>query len=76
MIQHGGVNLFAQLYNDDADQGFVMISDKTGQAVDFCLSDTQRDADGDVKFWQYTPSTRAVHYNARLAGIKVIVLND
>ena len=76
MIQHGGINLFAQLYNDAADQGFVMISAQTQQAVDFYLSDTQRDDEGDVKFWEFTPSTRAVRCNDRLAGVKVIVLND
>lgn len=76
MLQHGGKNPLGQLYDDACDQGFVMVSAKTNKLVDFYLSDTQRDAEGDVQYWEFKPSIRAVFYNKDLEGVTVIVLND
>ena len=75
-VSHGGLNPLGQLYNDAADQGFVMVSDKTGKPVQFFLHDTQRDADHDVKFWEFHPIMSAVFYNPQLQGVKVIIFND
>jgi len=75
-IQHGGSNPLGPLYHDAADAGFVMISAKTGDAVQFYLSDEQRDADRDVKFWEFKPTEYSIRKNPALAGVTVIILND
>lgn len=75
-LSHGGVDPLGQLYNDACDQGFVMISDKTGSEVEFYLHDTQRDTEGDVIAWDFRPSANAIHYNFNLQNVKAIILND
>jgi len=74
-VSHGGYNILSQLYNDAADQGFVMISHKTHAAVEFYLDHTEREADGDVRFWLFKPTANAVRKNPQLAGTKVMIVN-
>ena len=75
-LSHGGVDPLGQLYNDACDQGFVMISDKTGSEVEFYLHNIQRDAEGDIIAWDFRPSTNAIRHNSNLQNVKVIILND
>lgn len=75
-ICHGGLDPLGQLYNDEADQGFVMISMKTRKEVQFLLHNIQRDVNRDVKFWEFHPIASAVYYNPKLQGVTVIIFND
>lgn len=75
-LQHHGLNPFWRLYNDAIDQGFAMVSTRTGKIVEFALFNTCRDADNDVKCWEFKPTLRAAFHNPKLQGIRVIILND
>ena len=76
MLQHGGINVLGQLYNDAYDTGFVMVSEKTGKEVEFTLCEVLRDSDHDVRFWSFKPTQRARHFNPALQNVTAIVLND
>ena len=76
MLEHGGVRVLDRLYADAADTGFVMVSVKTGKEVEFVLKETARDADHDVRYWEFQPTHQAQFYNPELRGVRVIVLND
>lgn len=67
-----GINLFSQVYNDACDEGFVLVSQKTGKEVPFTLARIQHDADRDIAFWKFTAATR----DPKLAGVSVIIFND
>jgi hypothetical protein len=71
-----GTDPLGQLYADACDQGFVMISEKTGKKVEFTLADIRRDADSDIMYWEFVPTSTAIFYNRNLQDVKVILLND
>ena len=75
MLSHCRLNVLDQLYHDACDEGFVMVSAKTGDEVDFYLDFTSREADGDIRFYIFKPSARAIEYNKKLAFVKVTVYN-
>jgi hypothetical protein len=75
-LSHGGVDPLGQLYNDSCDQGFVMISSKTGSEVEFYLHETQRDGEGEIGAWEFRATANAIHHNFNLQNVKVIILND
>ena len=62
--------------NDAADIGFVLVSQKTKVSIPFYLDNIQRDAEHDIKFWEFLPCSEAVRRNPGLEGVKVIVFND
>ncbi|WP_407303456.1 hypothetical protein [Acinetobacter sp.] len=74
-ISHSGADPLGQLYDDAADQGFVMISHKTHEAVEFYLDHTEREADGDIRYWLFKPTAAAVRKNPKLADAKVMIVN-
>lgn len=71
-----GSNPLGALYNDACDAGFVLVSQKTNLAIPFYLRETQRDADHDVKFWEFHPCNEAVRQNPSFEDVTVIILND
>ena len=76
MLDHGGIRVLGQLYADAADTGFVMVSARTGKEVEFVLKEEVRDADRDIRYWEFQPTHQAQFYNPELRGVRVIVLND
>lgn len=48
-------NFLSQLYDDACDEGFVLVSAKTGKGIEVYLSDIERDADGDTVAWKFRP---------------------
>lgn len=74
-LQHQGLDHTGRLYADAADQGFVMVSDKTGAAVEFTLHDVQRRG-GEVVYWEFKPTYADAFYNPKLLGVRAIVHND
>lgn len=73
-ISDGGFGFDNSAY--ECDQRFVMISAKTGDEVEFFLSETQRDAEGEIIGWGFRPTSHAIFYNSNLQNVKVIILND
>lgn len=65
-------NIFGQLYDDAADQGFVMVSQRTGKEMPFCLEETSRNGDGDVEYWKF----RAVKEDDFGRFMTALVFND
>jgi hypothetical protein len=76
MLSHGGVDPMGQLYINSAERGFVMVSSKTGAEVEFEMVAEQRDADGDIRFWEFRPTWADVFHNPKLRDVRVTVLND
>lgn len=70
--------LFARLYADACDVGFVLVSARTGEEAPFYLDEsaTERDGDGDVQSWTFRPIDAAVRRNPGLRGVVVRVFND
>lgn len=69
-----GVSFLKQLWNDSADTGFGIKSEKTGEVALFTLQQEHRDREGDLTHWTFTV------YNpkrdSKLSGLKVVVFND
>lgn len=59
-----------QVYNDACDEGFTLISHRTGNEVIVAMHEIKRDHDGDVQAWIY----KSVW--PRDANITLMVFND
>lgn len=70
-----GFDLFQQIF-DTCDQGFAMVSTKTGEGCTFVLSEVKRDMDGDVQYWEFVPLRKEELSTPRMRAIKVLVYND
>lgn len=75
-LQRDGVNPIGQLFNDSADLGFVLVSMKTNLGLPFYLSDTQRDANGSIRYWEFKPAAYSVERDPSVDGVSVIILNN
>lgn len=67
--------LDGQVYNDAADAGFNLVSERTGRTIRFYFSHDERDADGDVTVSIYKPDQRDAARFALDLGTTVHVLN-
>lgn len=65
-----GCNLFGQLYDDACDEGFVMVSKRTGEELPFYLDETKEGCDS--KAWTFKPVTS----DPRLSKLTVEIFND
>lgn len=74
-LQHAGLDPTGRLYADAADQGFVMVSAKTGETIEFTLNEVQRH-DGEVAYWEFKPTWADVFYNPKLRNVRAVVFND
>jgi len=72
--QLNGFNFQSQLYQDAADLGFIMHNTKTGNAVPFVLSRTDRQ-EGEIEGWVFTVDSYAVKAERYLEGIEVLIVN-
>lgn len=50
-IGRPGQPLFGQIYDDAADEGLRLISHKTGQEIRMAVCRTEKDREGDVRYW-------------------------
>lgn len=73
-----GLNLLARLYDDAADAGFAMKSERTGQVAHFCFSRRLEGEETDGEFVAdiFVPCEEDVRKFPGLAGCEVHVLND
>ena len=42
-----------RVYDDSCDEGFTMISDRTGKEVVFCMEETIKDCEGNILAWEF-----------------------
>ena len=66
---------FQQIYDDVADLGFAVRSDKTGAVVIYSLIETLK-KDGEVVAWQFTPITESIRKHPACRHTVVTVFND
>lgn len=74
-LQHGGINPLGQLYGDACDQGFVLVSEKTGSEVAFYLHHTEREADGDLRYWLFKAAAHRA-FEPATSELKVMIVNS
>lgn len=74
-ICQGGIDPLDQLYHDESTKGFVMVSAKTGDQAEFWLYHTEREADGDLRYWVFKPSAMTCIRNKDMANVTVTIFN-
>jgi len=60
-----------QVYDDACDEGFTIVSARTGAAVVFAANGTDKDAEGETTAWRYVAVWPLQH-----KGIAAVVFND
>lgn len=68
-----GKVLFGQLYDDAADEGFVLVSHKTGKGVPFHFSNVEVDGEGEVLAWHFKSAANRYAPESKLS---LTVWND
>lgn len=66
---NGGFAL-GQVYDDACDEGFTLVSQRTGQLVVFARHSEDKDREGDIVGWWFESVSRG------FKGFKVLVIND
>jgi hypothetical protein len=67
---------FGQVYDDACDEGFVLVSHKTGREITFVNDGLDRDPEGDTAGWRFAPIDRKTGRRDRTLDLKVLVIND
>jgi hypothetical protein len=67
-----------RLYDDACDEGFIIVSKKTGEEATFYLKETLRsnDIDDEINSWVFAPTIETLQRHPNLRGWFVEVLND
>ena len=75
MSELGG---FSQIYDDAADRGITMVSNKTGKEVTFYVSDaeTEMNVEGGINNWLLRPTAETIWKIPKLRGVTIKVFND
>lgn len=64
-----GMSVMSHLYDNAANVGLAIRSDRTQRVVRFSLANVRRDADQDVQAWEFLPEDRTLR-------VRVVVFND
>jgi hypothetical protein len=72
----GAAVLFSRIYDDAADVGFVMVSERTGAEAIFALASEDRDAEGELVSYTLKPIPETLRLFPQLEGHEIVVLND
>lgn len=67
---------YGSIYNDAADVGFGLVSEKTGELAVFYLDEKHQNREGEVLYWSFKPTTETIKKFPQLARVKAIVYND
>ncbi len=67
---------YGNIYNDAADVGFGIISEKTGELAVFYLDKLCQNQEGEVLFWSFKPTTETIKKFPQLNRIIAVVYND
>ena len=66
---------FGQIYPDACDEGFILVSHKTGAKITLYVS--KCDMDGiEILGWHLKPTPESVKKNPRISGIRMLIIND
>lgn len=74
--QGGRKQVFCQVYNDAADEGFTLVSHQTGYAIKFVLNHVERDNEGDILFWDMVADARDIRRKPECNGVTIRIFND
>lgn len=66
--------LVRRVYDDACDEGFALKSARTGSVVVYTVSETKRDAEGDVTSWEFTPIPE--HAAKMTHPARLVIFND
>lgn len=75
-LEAGVSGFMGPLYDDAADIGLCILSEKTGKIARWCLSEVKKDCDGDVYSWEFIATPETLRWHPHLEHWKVIVFND
>jgi hypothetical protein len=70
-----GKNAIGQVYDDACDEGFTMVSARTGKTATFYLVSRER-YQGEVTGWTLKPTGETLRKQPQLKGVTVRVFND
>lgn len=73
-LSHSRLDPLSQLYHDACDEGFVMVSAKSGDEVEFYMDEVLHHGE-DIGGWRFKPTTAAVWWNPKLADVSVSIFN-
>ena len=65
-----------RLYDDAMDVGFAVKSSKTGDVVTYAMSHVEKDAEGELLYWRYEPTSESVRKYPFCRGSMIMVFND
>ena len=78
-LDHHGENTMRQVWPDSCDAGFIMVGQKTGIEIIFCLDEdcTSREGtrDGEITHWIFSASNDCVRREPKLANVTVNIWN-
>lgn len=67
---------FGPIFNDAIDDGFSIVSAKTGLAPDFYVVLSEKDGEHELVAWHLEPTADTVRLFPLLKNTKVVVFND
>lgn len=70
-----GKQAFGPVFNDSADEGFILVSHMTGRESKWAVNETLR-REGEIVVWILTPTEESVHVDPKLNGCTIHLLND
>lgn len=68
-IQRTTQRLFGQVFDDAIDQGFAIVSHRTGKTLTFVVDKIDRNSEGEIQGWWLKPLNSILQF-------KVFVIND
>jgi hypothetical protein len=78
VIEHSDLNArgldFGRVYDDACDLGITLVSQVTQKKIAYAITNTVRDAEGDLQYWDLTPAP--YQHNVPDSMPRVRVYND
>jgi len=62
--------------NNKICRGIKLCSEKTKNVTQWKLTYTEQDNEGDILFWEFTPTEETVKQFCKLKGFKTTIIND
>ena len=69
-------NLYGRLYHDACDIGLHVHNPRTGKTVLFLYTYAMKNSEGETEGWTFSPDHLDVERFPKLAGMKLVILND
>jgi hypothetical protein len=75
-LDEGGTSpVWEAAYNDACDEGFKMVSSKTGQSVMYVVEQIDKNADQEIQGWHLIPTAESIRRVPACKGTKILVVN-